>query len=116
MTTDVKSLTTTAQEQVLDMLAARLAIDPLEFRIHNALADDTPTVTGQILGDGVGIRNRQPHQLTQERRLGTADQRRPNAHGGKEFAHHDRFAGMCTDKHNARPVPRGAVVRPTPLE
>ena len=45
-----------AQEQLFDMLAAKLNIDPLEFRIRNALTDDTPTVTGQVMGDGVGIR------------------------------------------------------------
>src|SRR6202011_4012839 len=30
--------------------------DPLEFRILNALDDQSPTVTGQIMGEGVGIR------------------------------------------------------------
>jgi len=48
--------TAIAQEQLLDALAARLGIDPLELRIANALSDDTPTVTGQVMGDGVGIR------------------------------------------------------------
>jgi len=45
-----------AQEQLYDALANRLGIDPLEFRILNALTDNDPTVTGQILGEGVGIR------------------------------------------------------------
>ena len=45
-----------AQEQVYDDLADRLGIDKLEFRILNALTDDLPTVTGQVLGAGVGIR------------------------------------------------------------
>ena len=45
-----------AQEQVYDDLAIRLGIDPLEFRILNALDNETPTVTGQIMGEGVGIR------------------------------------------------------------
>jgi CO/xanthine dehydrogenase Mo-binding subunit/aerobic-type carbon monoxide dehydrogenase small subunit (CoxS/CutS family) len=45
-----------AQEQLYDDLAIRLGIDPLEFRILNALDDQTPTVTGQIMGEGVGIR------------------------------------------------------------
>jgi CO/xanthine dehydrogenase Mo-binding subunit len=31
-------------------------MDRLEFRILNALDDDSPTVTGQVLGEGVGIR------------------------------------------------------------
>ena len=48
--------TVIAQEQMIDMLAERLGLDPLEFRIGNALADTTPTVTGQVMGDGVGIR------------------------------------------------------------
>jgi CO/xanthine dehydrogenase Mo-binding subunit/aerobic-type carbon monoxide dehydrogenase small subunit (CoxS/CutS family) len=48
--------TAIAQEQLYDDLAISLGIDPLEFRILNALDDETPTVTGQILGRGVGIR------------------------------------------------------------
>ena len=48
--------TAIAQEQLYDDLADRLSIDRLEFRILNALDDDTPTVTGQVLGEGVGIR------------------------------------------------------------
>jgi CO/xanthine dehydrogenase Mo-binding subunit/aerobic-type carbon monoxide dehydrogenase small subunit (CoxS/CutS family) len=45
-----------AQEQLYDALSNRLGIDPLEFRILNALGNNEPTVTGQILGEGVGIR------------------------------------------------------------
>jgi len=45
-----------AQEQLYDDLAIRLEIDPLEFRILNALDSHTPTVTGQVMGEGVGIR------------------------------------------------------------
>ncbi|MGO4123417.1 molybdopterin-dependent oxidoreductase [Inquilinus sp. YAF38] len=45
-----------AQEQLYDELADRLGIDRLEFRIDNALRPDQPTVTGQVLGDGTGIR------------------------------------------------------------
>ncbi|MGB7601336.1 MAG: molybdopterin cofactor-binding domain-containing protein [Candidatus Sulfotelmatobacter sp.] len=45
-----------AQEQLYDELADRAGIDRLEFRILNALDGNTPTVTGQILGAGVGIR------------------------------------------------------------
>lgn len=45
-----------AQEQAYDDLADKLGMDRLEFRILNALADYTPTVTGQVLGEGVGIR------------------------------------------------------------
>ncbi len=44
-----------AQEQAFDMLAERLGLDPLEFRIRNALRPDQPTVTGQVLGEGLGI-------------------------------------------------------------
>jgi CO/xanthine dehydrogenase Mo-binding subunit/aerobic-type carbon monoxide dehydrogenase small subunit (CoxS/CutS family) len=49
--------TVIAQEQLLDMLAEKIGIDPLAFRIRNALTNDTPTVTGQVMGDGVGIRD-----------------------------------------------------------
>ena len=45
-----------AQEQLYDELADRVGMDRLEFRILNALDDRTPTVTGQVLGQGVGIR------------------------------------------------------------
>jgi aldehyde oxidoreductase len=44
-----------AQEQAFDMLAEKLGIDRLEFRILNALRPDQPTVTGQVLGEGLGI-------------------------------------------------------------
>ena len=47
--------TVIAQEQMLDMLAEKLGLDALEFRILNALTNTTPTVTGQVMGDGVGI-------------------------------------------------------------
>ena len=49
--------TVIAQEQLLDMLALKLGMDPLEFRILNALTNATPTVTGQIMGDGVGFKD-----------------------------------------------------------
>ena len=45
-----------AQEQLYDELADRVGMDRLEFRILNALDDHTPTVTGQVIGEGVGIR------------------------------------------------------------
>lgn len=45
-----------AQEQLYDDLADRLQMDRLEFRILNALDNNTPTVTGQVMGEGVGIR------------------------------------------------------------
>jgi aldehyde oxidoreductase len=45
-----------AQEQVYDELAGRLGMDLLEFRILNALDNTSPTATGQVLWEGVGIR------------------------------------------------------------
>ena len=45
-----------AQEQLYDDLADRVGMDRLEFRILNALTNETPTATGQVLGAGVGIR------------------------------------------------------------
>jgi aldehyde oxidoreductase len=45
-----------AQEQLYDDLADKVGMDRLEFRILNALDNHTPTVTGQVLGEGVGIR------------------------------------------------------------
>jgi CO/xanthine dehydrogenase Mo-binding subunit len=47
---------TLAQEQLFDELADKLGLDRLELRIKNALRADQPTVTGQVLGAGVGIR------------------------------------------------------------
>lgn len=48
--------TAIAQEQLHDDLADRVGMDRLEFRILNALDNHSPTVTGQVLGEGVGIR------------------------------------------------------------
>jgi CO/xanthine dehydrogenase Mo-binding subunit/aerobic-type carbon monoxide dehydrogenase small subunit (CoxS/CutS family) len=47
---------TIAQEQLYDALAEKLGMDKLEFRILNALEDHDPTITGQVLGAGVGMR------------------------------------------------------------
>lgn len=47
---------TIAQEQLYDALAEKVGMDKLEFRILNALDNDSLTVTGQVLGAGVGIR------------------------------------------------------------
>jgi len=47
---------TIAQEQLYDALAEKLGIDQLEFRVLNALDGHSPTVTGQVLGTGVGMR------------------------------------------------------------
>ena len=44
-----------AQEQLYDDLADKIGVDRLEFRILNALKNESPTVTGQVLGEGVGI-------------------------------------------------------------
>jgi aldehyde oxidoreductase len=47
---------TIAQEQLYDALAEKIGMDKLEFRLQNALDDESPTVTGQVIGGGVGIR------------------------------------------------------------
>ncbi|TMJ42989.1 MAG: aldehyde oxidase [Alphaproteobacteria bacterium] len=47
--------TAIAQEQIYDELALRIGMDRLEFRILNALEASQTTVTGQVLGEGVGI-------------------------------------------------------------
>ena len=44
-----------AQETAFDLLAEKLGMDPLEFRLKNALTDNVPTVCGQIFDQGVGI-------------------------------------------------------------
>jgi aldehyde oxidoreductase len=45
-----------AQETLFDELADSLGIDPLEFRLINALDDNVPTVCGQVFEQGVGIK------------------------------------------------------------
>ena len=45
-----------AQETLFDELADGLGIDPLEFRIRNALVNGDATVCGQVFGQGVGIK------------------------------------------------------------
>ncbi len=45
-----------AQESMFDVLADKLGIDRLEFRIRNALGNGIPTVCGQVFAQGVGIR------------------------------------------------------------
>jgi CO/xanthine dehydrogenase Mo-binding subunit len=45
-----------AQEVLFDELAQKLGLDPLEFRILNALEDHQPTVCGQVFEQGVGIK------------------------------------------------------------
>ena len=45
-----------AQESLFDMLAARLGMDALEFRILNALDNGVPTVCGQVFAQGVGVK------------------------------------------------------------
>jgi len=47
---------TIAQEQLYDALAEKVGMDKLEFRLLNALDNESPTVTGQVMGRGVGIR------------------------------------------------------------
>ncbi|MCY4301301.1 MAG: molybdopterin-dependent oxidoreductase [Aestuariivita sp.] len=45
-----------AQESLFEELAIQLGKDSLEFRIDNALENNTPTVCGQIFRKGVGIK------------------------------------------------------------
>ncbi|MYG09770.1 MAG: molybdopterin-dependent oxidoreductase [Rhodobacteraceae bacterium] len=47
---------TAALEALLDDLALKIGIDPLEFRIKNALDDGLPNGCGQIFESGVGIK------------------------------------------------------------
>ncbi|QHQ37085.1 molybdopterin-dependent oxidoreductase [Algicella marina] len=43
------------QETLFDDLAQKLGLDPLEFRINNALENGAETVCGQVFKQGVGI-------------------------------------------------------------
>ncbi len=45
-----------AQECLFDDLAEQTGIDPLDFRLINALDNGKPTVTGQVFETGVGIK------------------------------------------------------------
>ena len=44
-----------ATEALMDMLAEQLGLDPLEFRLQNALRPGDATPTGQILGEGAAL-------------------------------------------------------------
>lgn len=44
-----------AQESLFDVLAEKLGMDALEFRILNALQNNQPTICGQVFTQGVGI-------------------------------------------------------------
>lgn len=44
-----------AQETLFDELAAAIGMDGLEFRLLNALENGTPTVSGQVFDQGVGV-------------------------------------------------------------
>lgn len=44
------------QETLFDQLAEKLDMDPLEFRILNALENGVPSVTGQVFETGVGFK------------------------------------------------------------
>lgn len=46
-----------AQEQLFDELANKIGIDPLDFRILNAMENGRPTVCGQVFEQGVGIKH-----------------------------------------------------------
>lgn len=45
-----------AQESAFDMLAEKLGMDALDFRIANVLENNQPTVCGQVFPQGVGIK------------------------------------------------------------
>lgn len=45
-----------ALESLLDELAAKLGVDPLDLRLRNALENGVPTVCGQVFAQGVGIK------------------------------------------------------------
>ena len=47
---------TVALETLLDEIALKVGLDPLEFRIKNALVDGQPNGCGQIFASGVGIK------------------------------------------------------------
>jgi aldehyde oxidoreductase len=47
--------TMVALETALDLLAEKVGLDPLSFRMMNALNNGEPTVTGQVFAEGVGI-------------------------------------------------------------
>ncbi len=47
--------TAVATETLMDELAEKLGLDPLEFRLRNALRRGLPTATGQVLNASVGL-------------------------------------------------------------
>jgi aldehyde oxidoreductase len=62
-----------AWESQMDMIASRLGLDPLEFRLRNVIGAGSVTVNGVTLDESVGARAtlealRAPYALAQERR------------------------------------------------
>jgi CO/xanthine dehydrogenase Mo-binding subunit len=44
-----------ACEAMIDEMAGRLGMDPIELRLKNAMREGSETATGQVLGSGVGL-------------------------------------------------------------
>jgi CO/xanthine dehydrogenase Mo-binding subunit/aerobic-type carbon monoxide dehydrogenase small subunit (CoxS/CutS family) len=63
-----------AQESLFDELALKIGMDPLEFRIKNALKNNVRTVCGQVFSQGVGI-----GACLESLRTGWAEERRKAA-------------------------------------
>ena len=64
---------TAALETILDEIALKAGLDPLEFRIKNALEDGMPNGCGQIFTSGVGIKpcleKLQPYWAEEKKRI-----------------------------------------------
>ncbi len=61
-----------AVESVMDMLAEKLGIDPIELRLRNALQVGSVTNTGQLLRDSVGLTECIQRVAAEMRRVGVA--------------------------------------------
>jgi CO/xanthine dehydrogenase Mo-binding subunit/aerobic-type carbon monoxide dehydrogenase small subunit (CoxS/CutS family) len=83
--------TAVATETLMDELAEKLALDPLEFRRRNALRPGSATATGHVLEASVGL-------------VACLDALRPRWHAAKEMT------GDFNASHRGGPLRRGAGV------
>ena len=85
---------TIAQEQLYDSLAEKCGVDKLEFRILNALEDNSPTITGQMLGAGASAFARASKPCALAGNLRTRNSRRSTRNNRNQHRRGVGVAGM----------------------
>lgn len=82
-----------AAESQMDLLAAKLGMDPVEFRLKNLLRPGDDTATGQVLEDSVGIAE------ALEKLAKVADWKRKRETYGKDTGRFRRGIGVAVAWH-----------------